>query len=290
MAFEQRAALEEERKQRVVHGRHSTRAAGREQGYTAPVAALSAVLITFNEERRLPAALASVAFCDDVVVVDGGSADRTVELARAAGARVVVNAPWPGFVAQRNLAVTHARHDWVLALDADERVSAPLRTEIETLFATHPDCCGYRIPRVACYLGREIRRTDWYPDPQLRLFDRRRGGWQGGAVHESVRVDGRLGRLQGELEHHPYADLADHVRRIDRYTTLWADQAHAEGRSAPWPRLVGAPLWTFLRNYLFKGGLWLGDTGLIISALGSYYTFLKLAKLRERRGRMSGPR
>jgi len=245
------------------------------------VTPVSAVLITLNEAQRLPAALASVSFCDDVVVVDAGSTDGTLEIARAAGARVVVNAPWPGFVAQRNFAADRACHDWILALDADERVTSPLREEIEALATAGFGCAGYRIPRVALYLGRHVRRSDWYPDPQLRLFDRKRGCWQGGLVHESVRVEGPVGRLRAEIEHAPYADISDHVRRINRYTTLWAEQEAAAGRRVGWMRLVGAPAWTFLRNYVVKRGALIGEVGLVISALGAYYTFLKLAKLRE---------
>jgi glycosyltransferase involved in cell wall biosynthesis len=249
--------------------------------YTARVAALSAVLITLNEERRLGAALASVAFCDELLVVDAGSTDRTVEVAQEAGARVLVHTPWPGFVAQRNHAIAQARNDWILALDADEWVTPALRSEIEALAGRGFDAQGYRIPRVAYYLGRWIRHTDWYPDPQLRLFDRRRGHWQGGLVHESVQVDGRVGRLRGELEHYPYADVAEHVRTIDRYTSLWAQHAGSQGRHASLAALVGAPLWAFFRNYVLKGGVLLGGVGWTVSALGAYYTFLKLAKLRE---------
>jgi glycosyltransferase involved in cell wall biosynthesis len=161
------------------------------------VSGLSAVLITHDEESRLPAALQSVAFCDEIVVVDSGSSDATREIAEAAGARVLLRTPWPGFVAQRNAAVDAARNDWVLALDADERVTPVLAAEIQAMRSRGFDRDGYRIPRVAFYLGRWIRATDWHPDPQLRLFDRSKGRWQGGLVHESVRIEGRLGRLRG---------------------------------------------------------------------------------------------
>lgn len=257
--------------------------------YTARVAALSAVLITLNEERRLRDALASVAFCDEILVVDAGSTDRTADLAREAGARVLVHTPWPGFVAQRNHAVAQARHDWILALDADERVTPALKAEIEALAGRGLDAQGYRIPRVAHYLGRWIRRTDWYPDPQLRLFDRRSARWQGGLVHESVKVDGRVGRLRGEIEHYPYADVAEHVRTIDRYTSLWAEHAWSQGRHASLTGLVGAPLWAFIRNYVLRGGVLLGEVGWTVSTLGAYYTFLKLAKLRELARRSASP-
>jgi glycosyltransferase involved in cell wall biosynthesis len=243
--------------------------------------AISAVLIAQNEEKHIGDALASVAFCDEVVLVDSGSSDRTGEIAEAAGARVVMNAPWPGFVAQRDFAVRAARNDWVLALDADERVGAALRAEIEELRRRGFDRAGYRIPRVALYLGHWIRATDWYPDWQVRLFDRTQAGWQGDLVHESVAVRGPVGRLRGELEHHHYADVSDHLRKIDSYTTLWARQAHAAGRRTNIVDMVAAATWAFFRNYVLKRGVLLGATGVVVSALNTHYTFVKLAKLRE---------
>jgi glycosyltransferase involved in cell wall biosynthesis len=251
---------------------------------------LSAVLIAQNEEKTVGDALASVGFCDEIVLVDSGSSDRTRELAEAAGARVIINAPWPGFVAQRDLAVRAARHGWVLALDADERVSAGLRAEIEALRVRGFEAAGYRIPRVAFYLGRPIRGTDWYPDWQVRLFDRTRAAWQGDLVHESVAVRGPVGRLRGELEHHPYADISDHLRKIDSYTTLWARQAHAAGRSASLLHVTAGAAWAFFRNYVLKRGLLLGGAGLLVSVLNTHYTFVKLAKLRELRLARPAPR
>jgi len=245
------------------------------------VVPLSAVLTTHNEEARLPAALESVRFCDEVVVVDDGSTDRTREIAEQAGARVVVNSPWPGFAAQRNRALQEASHDWVLSLDADERVTPALRDEIERLRGDGLRHAGYRIPRVAFYLGRWIRGTDWYPDWQLRLFDRRRGRWKEALVHESARVDGTVGRLRGELEHFPYTDIANHVARIDRYTTLWARGAYEAGRRASVVEMALVPRLAFVRNYLVRGGIRLGWPGYTISRLNAYYTFLKLAKLAE---------
>ncbi len=242
---------------------------------------LSAVVIAQNEEKAIPDALASVAFCDDVLLVDSGSTDRTREIAAAAGARVIVNAPWPGFTAQRDFATRAARHDWVLPLDADERVSPALREEIQALRARGFDADGYRIPRVARYLGRWIRATDWYPDWQVRLFDRRRGGWEGDLVHESVRVHGKLGRLRGELEHFPYVDISDHLRKIDSYTTLWARQARAAGRGSNVADMAAGASWAFFRNYVLKRGLLLGSAGFVVSVLNTHYTFVKLAKLRE---------
>lgn len=242
---------------------------------------VSAVLITQDEARHLPGALESVRFCDEIVVVDCGSRDRSRAIAEAAGARVIVREPWPGFVDQRNFAAQAARHDWVLAVDADERVSVPLRDEIQSLREKGFAHAGYRIPRVAQYLGRWIRGTDWYPDPQLRLWDRRLGAWQGALVHESVRVRGSVARLRNDLLHLTYDDISDHLRTIDSYTTLWARQAYAEGRRTGPLEAVAACAWAFFRNYAIRRGALLGSVGLTVSTLNSYYTYVKLAKLLE---------
>jgi glycosyltransferase involved in cell wall biosynthesis len=245
------------------------------------VIALSAVLIAQNEEAQIGEAIASVSFCDEIVLVDSGSTDGTREAAQRSGARVIVNAPWPGFVAQRDFAVQAASHDWVVAIDADERVSPPLRDEILQLRAAGFQHAGYRIPRAAHYLGRWIRATDWYPDWQVRLFDRTRAGWQGDLVHESVAVCGPVGRLRCDLHHYPYADISDHLRKIDSYTTLWARQAYAAGRRSNVIDMSAGAGWAFIRNYFLKRGLLLGSAGFVISTLNTHYTFAKLAKLRE---------
>jgi glycosyltransferase involved in cell wall biosynthesis len=242
---------------------------------------LSAVLIAQNEEAKIREALESVRFCDEVVVVDSGSEDRTRAVAEAAGARVIVNAPWPGFVAQREFAVRAARYDWVLALDSDERVTPALHAEIERLRERGFAHAAYRIPRVAFHLGRWVRGTDWYPDEQVRLFDRARARWEGDLVHESVRASGPVGRLRGEILHYPYVDISDHLRKIDRYTTLWARQIFATGRRTGPVNMAAAGLWAFFRNYVVKRGFLLGTPGLVISTLNAYYTFVKLAKLYE---------
>lgn len=241
---------------------------------------ISAVLIAQNEEDRIEAALRSVAFCDEVLVVDGGSRDATASLVSASGARLIER-PFDGFVAQKNFAVTQARYDAVFSFDADEEVSHGLRKEILAVCAgddlAYP---GFRMPRVTNYMGREIRATDWYPDWQLRLFDRRRGRFEGDLVHESVKVDGPVGRLKGEIIHRPYRDEADHLRRIDRYTTLWAESAHRKGRRAVTGFGEAASVFAFLRNYLLKGGILLGPVGLKVSRLNALYVRQKFAKLK----------
>ena len=248
---------------------------------------VSVIVITRDEARNIGGALDSVGWADDIVVVDSGSSDDTVAVARRHTDRVVTHA-WPGYGAQKNFAAGLAAHDWVFSLDADERVTPALAQEIRTLLAAGPTRQAYRIPRVTRYLGRWIRSTDWYPDRQLRLYDRRTGRWNDRRVHESVVVDGVVGRLQGELEHHAYRDISHHLRTIDRYSTLAADQMRAEGRRVRGIELVARPPLAFLRNYVARLGFRDRAPGLIVSILNSYYVFLKHAKRWEQQ-RASGP-
>lgn len=239
---------------------------------------VTATVITLNEASNIDACLASVAWVDEVLVVDSGSTDRTVELARARGARVLTR-EWPGYAAQKNFAASQASHDWILSVDADERVTTDLAAEIKTLIAGDPAAVGYRIPRVTWHLGRWIRTTDWYPDYQLRLYDRRCAQWPPRLVHESVRADGPTGHLTHELQHFAYRDIAHHHATMDRYTTLAAQQMASEHRRAGVIDLVIHPLAAFLRNYILRRGFSDGIPGLIISAMNAYYVFLKFAKL-----------
>jgi glycosyltransferase involved in cell wall biosynthesis len=241
---------------------------------------LSVTIITKDEAADIGPALASVAWADECVVVDAHSTDDTVAIAARHGARVV-SRDWPGYVAQKNFASSIASHDWILSLDADERASPELAAEIRALLASPPPCGAYRIPRVTWHLGGWVRTTDWYPDLQLRLYDRRTAQWTGRYVHESVTASVPVGRLNGELQHFAYRDIADHLETIDRYTTLAARQLHEDGRRAGLRELAGHPPFAFLRNYIARGGIRDGLPGLIISALNSYYVFLKFAKLWE---------
>ena len=245
---------------------------------------LSITVITENEETNLPDTLTSVAWADEIVVVDCGSTDATVDVARQFTDRVSVN-PWPGYGAQKNHAAEIASHDWILSLDADERVSPALAEEIRQLLATEPARRGYQLPRVAFHLGRWIRSTDWYPDHQLRLYDRRAGRWSTPSVHESVQIDGAPGVLRHELEHYTYRDLSHQLATIDRYTTLAARDMAEHGRRASRLRLLVYPPLAFLRNYVLRKGVRDGTAGFIISAMNAYYVFLKFAKLWERHER-----
>jgi glycosyltransferase involved in cell wall biosynthesis len=243
------------------------------------VTRVTATVITFNEAANLPAALASLSFADEIVVVDSESTDDTVAVARQHTDKVFVR-PWPGYVAQKNFAATQASHDWILSLDADERVSPALATEIRSALARgEVGMAGYRIPRVTYHLGRWIRSTDWYPDYQLRLYDRRAARWAGRHVHESVKADGAVGRLRGEILHYAYRDLSHHLQTMDRYTTLAARQMLEDGRRAGFWDLAVHPPAAFFRNYILRGGFRDGVPGLIVSAMNAHYVGIKLAKL-----------
>ena len=238
------------------------------------------ILITKDAAAHIERALRSVAWADERIVVDCGSLDATLALARPLATRVETH-PWSGYGAQKNHAASLARHDWVLSLDADEAITDALQHQITTLAAA-PDAAAFRMPRVTWYLGRWIRSTDWYPDRSVRLYDRRRARWDDRPVHESLLVEGGIADLTGEIEHRPYADVADHLARMNRYTTLAAAQMYAQGRRARGWHLLLHPIAAFLRNYVARGGVRDGVPGLIVSLLGGVYVLQKYVKLWER--------
>jgi glycosyltransferase involved in cell wall biosynthesis len=239
---------------------------------------VTATIITLNEAANIEACLASVAWADEVLVVDSGSTDGTPDLARAKGARVIVR-DWPGYAEQKNIAAREASHDWILSVDADERVTPELAAEITATLVRDPPHAGFRMPRVTWHLGRWIRTTDWYPDYQLRLYHRARASWPSRRVHESVAATGEVGRFRGELQHFAYRDLRHHFETMDRYTTLAAEEMQAQGRRAGFFDLSVHPLAAFLRNYILRRGFIDGSAGFIISSMNAYYVFLKFAKL-----------
>ncbi len=241
---------------------------------------VSVTIITLNEAEHIAAAIDSAAWADEIVVVDSGSRDNTAEIARARGARVIERA-WTGYVDQKNHAASLASNDWIFSLDADERITPALASEIQALLETGPTRHGYRAPRVAFHLGRWVRTTDFYPDFQTRLYDRRAARWRGKYVHESVSVDGPVGRLEHEIEHYSFRDLEDQLNRINHYTTLAARQMYEAGRRTNALELVVHPPAAFLRNYVLRRGILDGTAGLTISVINSYAVFLKFAKLRE---------
>ena len=242
---------------------------------------LTVTVITRNEAANLAGALESVKWADEIVVVDSRSTDETVEIARRYATRVDVH-DWKGYSAQRNYAAEIAANDWILAIDADERVPQALADEIQHILRNEPAARGYRMPRVSYYLGRWIKGTDWYPDYQLRLYDRRVGQFNGKRVHESVELsEGKPGTLKNDLQHYPYRDISDHVTSIDHYTTLAAEEWSAAGRRTGVLDVVLHPPAAFLRNYILRFGFRDGMPGFLISVLNSYYVFLKILKLWE---------
>ncbi|CAN5693420.1 glycosyltransferase family 2 protein [soil metagenome] len=246
---------------------------------------LTVTVITYNEADHIAAALDSVSWADEIIVVDSHSTDGTADIARTRATRVIAR-DWPGYSDQKNFAADQASFDWVLSLDADERVTPELGAEVRALLEHEPAARGYRVRRVSRYLGRWIRTTDWFPDYQLRLYDRRAGRWNGLRIHESFRLsDSAPAHLHSELQHYAYRDIRHHLQKIDAYTTLIAEQWDAEGRQASAGRIVLQPVMAFLRNYVLRRGFSDGVPGLVVSILNSYYVFLKFAKLWERQRR-----
>ena len=241
---------------------------------------VSVCIITKDEEDNLPDCLTSVAWADEIVVVDSRSADRTREIAARAGARVIER-DFPGHVEQKNFAVEQARHDWVLCLDADERLSPELSASVKRALEDPGDRAGFECARLTFHVGRPIRHGGWYPDRKVRLFDRRRGKWGGSNPHDRVRLEGPAGRLDGDLHHYSYRSLSDHLRQIDFFTDIAAREKRARGeRSSTW-KLALHPLGKFLRMYVLKAGFLDGAAGFVVAVTGAYYVFLKYAKLRE---------
>ena len=237
----------------------------------AGVSGLSACIITFNEADRIAECLRSVDFCDEIVVVDAHSGDATRELAAGLGARVIER-DWPGYRSQKQFAVEAARHEWVLCLDADERVSARLRGELIALRAQgFAAAAGWSVPRITDYFGRFLRHGNAYPDRLVRLFDRRRGGWSGYEIHENTRVRGRIGKLHGHLEHYPYRSLAEHQNRMQRYADLMAQALYDAGRRGGLTPVLVNPQWRFVRGYLLRLGFLDGWRGLVFALIESGY-------------------
>lgn len=241
---------------------------------------VSAVIIAFNEADRIGDCLASLAFCDDIVVVDSGSTDGTRALCEAAGARVFDRA-FTGFRSQKQFAVEQAAHDWVLCLDADERVSPELKAAIlaerDRGFA---DAAGYRFARLSEYFGRFLRRGNAYPDRVLRLFDRRRGGWRGTReIHEAASVDGAVKTLPGDLIHYPYRSLMQQLQKTERYARMMAEHEFARGKRASLGKLILSPAWRFWRGYVFRLGFLEGWHGLVYAYVRANYVRQKTIML-----------
>ncbi|MDX2227429.1 MAG: glycosyltransferase family 2 protein [Verrucomicrobiae bacterium] len=238
---------------------------------------ISCCLITLNEERNLPRCLRSLqGVADEIVILDSSSTDRTPQIAAEFGARYLT-APWQGFVAQKNLAVQHAAHPWVLALDADEELSGGLRRELADLKKgpdPHPEE-GFLLNRCTFYEGRWIRHGDWYPDRILRLFHRDHGRYVGGRVHERVEVPGRTTLLANDLLHYSFQDRSDHMARIRKYAQLWAETKSEQGKCVSALTPYSHAVARFLVGYVWKKGFLDGAQGLAVARMNAYDVFSK---------------
>ncbi len=241
---------------------------------------LSVTVITWNEEERLRACLESVAWADEIIVVDAESTDKTVQVAREFTDRIWVR-PWPGFAVQKNFALEQAAGEWVLSLDADEQVTPELRWEVRDVIARGGPHDGYALPRKNVFWGAWVRHGRLYPDYQLRLFRRGRGRFVERAVHESVEVQGSAGRLQAPLLHHSYRSLEEFIHRSNRYSTLAAAEWVRQGRRVGAADLLFRPLGRFCSMYVLHGGFLDGWRGLLLAGLYAHYVFLRTAKAWE---------
>lgn len=238
---------------------------------------ITAAIISFNEEKNIAAAIESVQWADEIIVVDSGSTDLTRSIAEGLGANVIERA-WDGFSTQKQFAVDSAANDWIFSLDADERVSDILKTELLAIKASPPNAAGFTIPRLSYYMGRAIRHGGWYPDRQLRLFDRRKARWKSLPVHESVEMaaGAMTRRLNGDILHFSVESASHHHRMIgERYAPL-AAQSMLDAGITTTPIKVGiaGPI-AFFRTYILKGGLLDGFPGFCIAAFAAHHAFLK---------------
>lgn len=248
-------------------------------------APLSAILITRNEEANIAECLRSVAFAAERIVVDSGSTDRTCEIARELGARVVDAPDWPGFGAQKNRALDLATQPWVLSIDADERVPAALRDEVLAAIAS-PRHDAYEIPRRSSYCGQFMAHSGWYPDRVTRLFRRGSARFSDDVVHERLIARGSVGRLQSDLLHHSFPDVESVLAKLDRYSTAGAQRMLQQGKRGSVGRAVASGLWAFVRTYLLQRGFLDGRRGFLLAvsnAEGTYYRYVKLWLLQQGR-------
>lgn len=243
---------------------------------------VTACIITFNEAHQIQDCLDTLSFCQDIVVVDSHSSDDTVVIAEKVASKVI-SRDWPGHIEQKNFAIDHAETDWVLCIDADERVTDELRESILEVFQGDPKHDGYELSRRTYYLGQFIDHGGFYPDRKLRLFRRSQGRWGGTNPHDHVFLEKSCsqGTLRGDLHHHSYKNIADHLKTIDYFTTIAAKEKLAKGKSTVLPSLIFGPAWKFFKMFILQRGFLDGVAGLIVAFLGAFYVMLKYAKLWE---------
>ncbi len=245
------------------------------------MSSLSVIVITKNEEHNIQDCLASVKWANEIVVVDGGSSDRTVEIAQQITKEVHAR-PWEGYGAAKNFALSQCSGDWVLWLDADERVTPELKREIqEVMHSANSTCEGYSMPRKAYFLGRWIKHCGWYPGLVVRLFKRGEGKFTEHKVHERLEVKGKIGVLHSDLLHYTDPNLFHYLNKFNRYTSLAAEELAEGEQSFSLIHLLARPPWTFFKMYILRAGFLDGIQGFILCVLSALYVFTKYAKLWE---------
>lgn len=247
------------------------------------MSSISAILITRNEEHNIEECLSSVSWVNEIVVVDAGSSDTTVAKAKEFTKKIFVR-PWEGYGAAKNFALSQASSEWILWLDADERVSEALKEEIQKVLTLHESkTVAYSVPRKANFLGRWILHCGWYPGRVTRLFRREHGRFTESRVHERLEIQGQEGELTSDLLHYTDPSLSRYFEKFNKYTSLAAEELVDEGRRFSFSQITLRPVWTFIRMYFFKLGFLDGLQGFVLCILSSCYVFTKYAKLWERR-------
>ena len=246
--------------------------------------AISVIIITKNEELNIRDCLESVKWADEIIVIDSGSSDATVEICKEYTSKVYVT-DWPGFGPQKNRALKYVQYEWVLSIDADERVTEELRNEIYSV-VNSKEFRGYMIPRLSNYCGKFLRHSGWWPDPVLRLFQHHYGCFSDRVVHERLLIDGAVGRLKGHLIHYTFRDLEKVIDTINRYSTSGAEQKAESGKSGGLLKAIFHGLWMFFRTYFLKAGFLDGAEGFMLAVSnseGAYYKYLKLGMIANKR-------
>ncbi|MSO22885.1 MAG: glycosyltransferase family 2 protein [Acidobacteria bacterium] len=242
---------------------------------------ISATVITLNEQRHIRQCLESLqGIADEMIVLDSGSQDATLKIAAELGAKIFVH-EWTNYAEQKNLASSLAEHEWILSLDADECLSSSLRQDILHAKENATQAVAFEFPRKAFYLGRWIEHSGWYPDHKVRLFLKNKARWEGRFVHESLLIDGPIVRLSGDLLHYSCESISEHLRTLDRYTTLAAEDLWHRQKRSGWTELLGSAFAALVKTYWLKQGFRDGMQGFVIACFAGYYNFVKYAKVWE---------
>lgn len=241
---------------------------------------ISACVTAFNEEKKIARCLQSLLWCDEIIVVDSFSTDRTVEICRQFTDRVYQR-PWLGYIGQRNMIREMAANEWVLFLDADEELSPQLKEEIKREINSDAPFVGYAFPRMVYYLGKWIKHGEWWPDVKLRLFMRDRGRSVGREPHDQVKVDGPVKTMKSPIYHYTYDSINDHLRTMNRFSTITALEKYKEGIRFQWSDILLRPFWRFFKAYILKKGFMSGRHGLLIATVSAFAVAMKYYKLWE---------